>query len=69
MSLAIGQTVKIRRIRERIPDNIVNQLKQNPFGTVKGFKMVDGSSVGFIVQLENNLSTWFFEDELEVINQ
>lgn len=66
MSISIGQKVKVRRIRERIPDVIVNQLKQNPFGTVKGFKMVDGSSVGLIVQLENNLSTWFFEDELEV---
>lgn len=66
MSIAIGQKVKVRRIRERIPDVIVTQLKQNPFGTVTGFKMVDGSSVGLIVQLENNLSTWFFEDELEV---
>lgn len=65
MAIEIGQRVKVCRIRDRIPGNIVNQLKQNPFGTVKGFKMVDGSGIGFVVQLENSLSTWFFEDELE----
>lgn len=65
MAIEIGQRVKVRRIRDRIPGSIVNELKQNPFGTVKGFKMVDGSGIGFIVQFDNNLSTWFFEDELE----
>lgn len=65
MSIEIGQRVKVRRIRERVPNDVVDQLKQNPFGTVKEFKMVDGSGVGFIVQLDNKTSTWFFEDELE----
>ncbi|MBE9145533.1 cytochrome b6f subunit PetP [Planktothrix mougeotii] len=66
MSIEIGQRVKVRRIRERVPNDVVDQLKQNPFGTVKEFKIVDGSGVGFIVQLDNKTSTWFFEDELEV---
>jgi hypothetical protein len=66
VAIEIGQRVKIRRIIERVPGDIVNQLKQNPFGTVKGFKIVDGNGVGFIVQLDNKASTWFFEDELEV---
>jgi hypothetical protein len=65
VAIEIGQRVKVCRIRDRIPGNIVSQLKQNPVGTVKGFKMVDGSGIGFVVQLENNLSSWFFEDELE----
>lgn len=65
MAIEIGQKVKVRRIRERIPADVVQQLKQNPYGTVKDYKMVDGSGVGFVVQLNNNLSTWFFEDELE----
>jgi hypothetical protein len=65
VAIEIGQKVKVRRIRERIPADVVQQLKQNPYGTVKDYKMVDGSGVGFVVQLNNNLSTWFFEDELE----
>ncbi len=65
MAIEIGQKVKIRGIRERVPVDVVTQLKQNPYGIVKDYKMVDGSGVGFVVQLDNNLSTWFFEDELE----
>jgi hypothetical protein len=65
VAIEIGQKVKVRRIRERVPADVVQQLKQDPYGTVKDYKMVDGSGIGFVVQLNNNLSTWFFEDELE----
>ena len=63
--MEIGQQVKVRGIKERIPANIVNQLKQNRVGKIVGYKMLDGSSVGYIVEFPNNISTWFFEDELE----
>jgi hypothetical protein len=66
VAIEIGQKVKVRRIRDRMPANVVSKLKQNPFGIVEGYKMVDGSGVGFMVKLDGNLSTWFFEDELEV---
>ncbi|MEL7035312.1 MAG: DUF2862 domain-containing protein [Cyanobacteria bacterium J06592_8] len=65
MAIEIGQKVKVRGIKERVPANIVSKLKQNPFGVVEGYKMVDGSGVGFVVKLDDQTSTWFFEDELE----
>ncbi len=63
--MEIGQQVKVRGIKERIPAQIVNQLKQNRVGKIVGYKMVDASGVGYIVEFPNNISTWFFEDELE----
>ena len=63
--MEIGQQVKVRRIRQAIPANIINRLKENPVGTIKDFKMVDGSGVGFWVQFEEKMGTWFFEDEIE----
>jgi hypothetical protein len=63
--MEIDQQVKVRGIKERIPAQIVNQLKQNRVGKIVGYKMVDGSGVGYIVEFPNNISTWFFEDELE----
>ncbi|MEB3279908.1 MAG: DUF2862 domain-containing protein [Lyngbya sp.] len=68
MAIEIGQKVRVRRIRDRMPANVVSKLKQNPYGIVEDYKMVDGSGVGFMVKLEGNLSSWFFEDELEVIS-
>ena len=43
----------------------LNRIKENPIGTIKEFKMVDGSGVGFWVQFEEKMETWFFEDEIE----
>ncbi len=63
--MEIGQKVKVRRLRDRLQADIINKIKQNPVGTVSGFKPVDGRGVGVVVKFEQGLSTWFFEDELE----
>lgn len=65
--MEIGQRVKVRRVRDRISDAIVTKIKQNPTGTIKEYKMVDGSGVGVVVEFDGQFSTWFFEDELEPV--
>lgn len=67
MAIEVGQKVKVRRLRDRIPAQMIGKIKQNPIGTVDGFRMVDASGVGVVVKFEGNFSTWFFEDELEPI--
>lgn len=66
MAIEVGQKVKVRRLRDRIPADMVGKLKENPVGTVDGFKMVDGSGVGVVVKFDG-FATWFFEDELEPV--
>ncbi len=66
MAIEVGQKVKVRRLRDRIPANIVSKLKANPVGTVDSFRMVDGSGVGLVVKFDG-FATWFFEDELETV--
>ena len=60
----IGQKVKVKGLIDRIPANLVDKIKQNPVGTISGYKMVDGSGVGFVVDFNGQFSTWFFEEEL-----
>lgn len=67
MAIEVGQKVKVRRLRDRLPEKVVSQLKQNSVGTVEGYKMVDGSGIGFVVKFSNSFATWFFEDELEAV--
>ncbi|MCP2731372.1 cytochrome b6f subunit PetP [Limnofasciculus baicalensis] len=64
--MEIGQKVKVCRLRDRVSGDIVGKLGK--IGTVKDFKMTDGSGVGVIVQFDDNSATWFFEDELQVVN-
>jgi hypothetical protein len=63
--MEIGQQVKVYRLRDRVSKTIVSKLGQ--VGTVKEFKMTDGSGVGVVVQFEDRTSTWFFEDEIKVV--
>ncbi|HEY9887477.1 MAG TPA: DUF2862 domain-containing protein [Candidatus Obscuribacterales bacterium] len=62
MALEIGQKVKVRRLRDRVPQEVVTRLGKS--GVVRQFKMVDGSGVGVVVEFDDDYSTWFFEDEL-----
>lgn len=65
--MEIGQRVKVYRIRDRVSNNIADKLGK--IGTVKEFKMTDGSGVGVIVKFDDDRSaTWFFEDELKPVN-
>ncbi|MGA7936170.1 MAG: cytochrome b6f subunit family protein [Kovacikia sp.] len=63
--MKVGQPVRVRRLRDRVPESIVKRLGQ--VGVVKDFKMTDGSGVGLLIQFDDKFSTWFFEDEVELV--
>lgn len=63
----IGQKVRICRIRDRVSPEISKKLGQ--VGIVQGFKLTDASGIGVLVKFEDKFTTWFFEDELEPIQQ
>ncbi len=63
--MEIGQQVKVKRLRDRVPSKVVDKLGK--VGTIKDFKMTDGSGVGAVVAFDDNFTSWFFEDELEVV--
>lgn len=65
MGLEIGQKVKVSRLRDRVSKDVAAYLGKQ--GIVSQFKMVDGSGVGVVVEFDDSYSTWFFEDELSVV--
>jgi hypothetical protein len=67
VAMKIGQKVKVLRLRQKMAADVIEKIKQNPMGTVKDFKMTDGSGVGVVVDFGNGVSTWFFEDEVQVV--
>lgn len=62
--MEIGQKVKVYRLRDRVSNTIIGKLGQ--VGTIKDFKMTDGSGIGAVVEFSDRSATWFFEDELRV---
>jgi hypothetical protein len=63
--MEIGQKVKVYRLRDRVSAEVANKLGKN--GTIKDFKMTDGSGVGAVVEFDDKSATWFFEDELKLV--
>jgi hypothetical protein len=61
--MEIGEKVRVRRLRDRVPQDVESKLGQT--GVICGFKIVDGSGLGRLVEFSDKYATWFFEDELE----
>lgn len=55
--MEIGQKVRVYRLIDRVNSKVAGLLGK--IGTVKEFKMTDGSGVGVIVQFDDNTGTWF----------
>lgn len=64
--MEIGQKVKVYRIKDRVNRNVAGTLGK--VGTVKEYKMTDGSGVGVVVQFDDRTATWFFEDEIKPVD-
>ncbi len=62
--MEIGQKVKVCRLRDRVSSEVAGKLGQ--VGIIKGYKMVDGSGVGLVVEFTDKTATWFFTDELKL---
>ncbi len=66
MDLEIGQRVQVRRMRDRVAKSLAARLGKT--GTVKDLKVLDGNNIGALIAFEaDNYTTWFFEDELKVV--
>ena len=62
----IGSKIKINieRVRDRIPSDLIQQISEDPRGTVMDYKMTDGRGIGLVLKLKDGSQNWFFEDEV-----
>ncbi len=68
-TLQKGQNLRvdINEVKDRLPQNIVEIIRQDPLVELVGYKMVDGNQFGLVVKLTNGEINWFFEKELSEI--
>ena len=59
--------VEISEVKDRLPRNILEIVRENPIVELVGYKMVDGNEFGLVVKLNNGEINWFFEKELSEI--
>ena len=68
-TLQKGQLLKveINEVKDRLPLNILEDIRKEPIVELVGYKMVDGNEFGLVVKLNNGEINWFFEKELSEI--
>ena len=59
--------VEINEVKDRLPLNILEDIRKEPIVELVGYKMVDGNEFGLVVKHNNGEINWFFEKELSEI--
>lgn len=63
-AISIGSKVRITRVRDRIPADLVASLRADPTGTVTDYRVTDGKGIGVVVELSGGGTIWLFDDEI-----
>jgi hypothetical protein len=59
--------VEINEVKDRLPQNILDDIRKEPIVELVGYNSVDGNEFGLVVKLNNGEINWFFEKELSEI--
>ena len=60
--------VNLELSKDRLSREIIDAIKTSSVGKIKDFKITDGKGIGVILQLSNGKEQWFFEDEINLVD-
>jgi len=67
----IGNTVQINLelTQDRLTKETIDAINVSSFGQVSDFRITDGKGIGVVLQLSNGKEQWFFEDEIDLLDE
>ncbi len=67
----IGNSVQINIefSKARFSKEIVDALNVSSIAKISDFKITDGKGIGVILKLSNGKEQWFFEDEIDLLDE
>ena len=67
----IGNSVKINLdlSNDRLTKETIDAINASSIGTVSDFRITDGKGIGVVLQLSNGKEQWFFEEEIDLIDE
>ena len=67
----IGNSVKVNLelSKGRLSKETVDALNVSSLGKISDFRITDGKGIGVVLQLSNGKEQWFFEDEIDLLDQ
>ena len=67
----IGDSVQvnIELSRDRLTKETIDAINVSSLGKISDFRITDGKSIGVVLQLSNGKEQWFFEDEINLLDE
>lgn len=67
----IGDSVQINLelSKDRLNKEVVEAINVYSVAKISDFRITDGKGIGVILQLSNGKEQWFFEDEIELLDE
>ena len=67
----IGNLVKVNLelSKDRLSKEIIDALNTSSVGKISDFRITDGKGIGVVLELSNGKEQWFFEDEIDLLDE
>ena len=67
----IGNSVKINLelTKNRLNQETIDAINVSSLGKISDFRITDGKGIGVVLQLSNGKEQWFFEDEIDILDE
>ena len=67
----IGDSVQLslEKSKDRLTKEIIAAVNNSSVATINDFRITDGKGIGVIVHLSNGKEQWFFEDEIDLLDE
>ena len=67
----IGNSVQVNLelSKDRLSKEIIDAINISSVGKISDFRITDGKGIGVILELSNGKEQWFFEDEIDLLDE
>ena len=67
----IGNSVQVNLelSKDRLNKETIDAINVSSLGKVSDFRITDGKGIGVVLQLSNGEEQWFFEDEIDLLDE
>ena len=67
----IGKTVQVNLelSKDRLTKETIDAINFSSMGKVCDFRITDGKGIGVVLKLSNGKEQWFFEDEIDLLDE